>query len=910
MSTKKLTDCPSNLKEAIDWILRVTGKDGGGSKSGTTELAAAVKELLDGVDDFGSNIKKEEFDKVKNALGDGSSGLIKSLAEGLQQFIGYEADGGKPNGKGIALKSYASSYPSAAKWESMNSQDDKTKCAKIFLGCLPLYYQALTYMYWRCHKNGGGWKDQTLAHGALKSYFDSQGLFSAYVDTNKRGAHIAESAFQKFSEFVKGMSGVSSSSTFTYASFTEKLLGLVNSGDNLTSNCPLSALFYGASYYFRYQQTTNAKSAVSAPKTIREMLYFLAAMPFSLAYDEINGHIDTAVPNDLSVADSSDRNSNNTLSATQLKEYLRASCSLSSCVLGLIQGPGASEHNSEPWLFELFCNSAFHFKYPSGPTIFSNVSNYAYALQFQLYFLYSMCANNVNKCGWQDCTYGRNVNASGASAFQSHICQGLKCNGDTSCKHDGTHNGCNHNKYDDTNGCGKSATTPSPLQAFLTDGIQGMCRQHPGSSYHLATCSGPMCHTPMGFEGTHLRQNPGTGNYILSALRPICGDVSSPFRHLCEKLGCLTKRTPRTLGELFGFMWYLNGQLFNTSALESKLHDAIQNSTTQTLSTFLKSLNVLQPPSLFSNSLNKLAEVSFWNTPDSYGLASLLATNFFSLNQHCHKKESSGKIIHSASTNGQGCTTSPNDLWSLCQPVKAKPTGVGSDTHAACRGKDCGPYLFPLTHSAGATYAPDHASVYLSWLAYLTDDLQSGFQEFLDEFKNIDCSQTGCRTSSSNTKCDKAHSPGTHGSNQSCKCNSVVHCGGVLPVLYRHGFQFHSPYTLSGGNDGSGETKRDCQKFNSALSNVLAEGAPLAKLLETIDSFLYLFRFYFFYNQSTFWTIYVCIILYTFFFLLDTLRIRSHLHFPSSNSIAPVSLISTGKAPALKKFAKLTYFFP
>ncbi|GIX66430.1 variant erythrocyte surface antigen-1 family protein [Babesia caballi] len=292
-----------------------------------------------------------------------------------------------------------------------------------------LYYQALTYIYWGCQRRRVG--NQTLGGGALRSYFDSQGS-CPYTLTKKRGAHIADSALKGFSEFKTAATSSLRNSNNPYVKFTEELREKVRgNSSNLSTDCPLSALFYGASCYFRYQHITNAKIAVRAPKTIREMLYFLAALQFSSAYDEIDRHIASMFSTGpLNVADSSDRNSNNTLSADQLKEYLRASCA-SSSVLGLIQGPGASEKDSEPWLFELFCNSAFQFKYDSGASLFSRISNYAYALQFQVLFLYLMCNTYVEKCGWNNCTYGREVKPNGSGeTLASHICPGLKCGGD------------------------------------------------------------------------------------------------------------------------------------------------------------------------------------------------------------------------------------------------------------------------------------------------------------------------------------------------------------------------------------------------------------------------------------------------------------------------------------------------
>ncbi|GIX65327.1 variant erythrocyte surface antigen-1 family protein [Babesia caballi] len=403
----------------------------------------------------------------------------------------------------LKMPNYTRMNYDAANTIQWNSETPEVKsCANIFLGCLPLYYQALTYIYWGCHENGGGWGNLTLANGAMRSYFDSQGLLPLYVDKSKRGAHIAETALGGFSEFGTAAASSLSSANSTYASFNEKLQKKVgeNVGD-LPKTCPLSALFHGASCYFRYQQIKNAKSAVGAPKTIREMLYFLAALQFSSAYDEVEGHIGTLLTNQLDVADSPETKDNNTLSAADLKEYLRASSSLSSAVLGTLQG-GNGTGNSDPWLHELFCNSAFQFKYPSGPILFSNVSSYAYALQFQLLFLYSMCANNVNKCGWQHCTYGKEINASGISVLQSHICQGLKCNGDTRCNHTKGSSQCNHNKYTDGQSCGKGSNGP-PSRRLLLERFRQLALVLPPPLTTCPTTIRVRCATcPWGFRQT------------------------------------------------------------------------------------------------------------------------------------------------------------------------------------------------------------------------------------------------------------------------------------------------------------------------------------------------------------------------------------------------------------------------
>ncbi|GIX62590.1 extracellular matrix-binding ebh [Babesia caballi] len=941
MSTgKQLTDCPSNLKEAIDWILRVTGKDGGGGggTNGTEQLADAVSKLSKDVKASSPELK-EKLEKIEGALGTPSTGLIESLATGLATFIGYSGTNGIKSG------SYKSTYGVGARWQNgwNNSSDSGAQtCAQIFLGCVPIIFSALSYLYWKCKQrhSQGGW-EQMYFNGSgygqnLKAFMVGQG-YSADHLSKQKGSEVATS-LQSL-----GMSSV----TATQSSHTdllndlniklEEALKAVASPPPITTNLnghSLSALFYLCRCYFTGKQIMQSKRDTTSkhrpPTSIREMLYWLSGLQFSPYYSDIEKQIEAFIPqgSGLPVADSAipastPTSSGDTLTQSQMKGFLLSSCLSAPGVLGAIQGDSANSEEGEPWLYSLFSNT-MNLQYPAGSALFNTLANYSYALQFQLGFLFSMCATNGMKCGWQECRYGEEIEPkqnSNVTVF-SHICH-------AGCTHNsGSSSQCSH----DGSKCGKTDNqgSPSPLQAFLTDNLNGFSRGHPSeTSDHLATCSGLTCHVPLGFHSANLRQNAGTGNHIYAAFYSFCGRPDTPLRQLSEKLGCLTKRTPRTLGDLFGFVWHLNGQLFKNTRPEmaglinkfgtafelgGNLSTTFNNDRYRALTKIWNKMEELKSksstPSLTATVLSRSLEAMAPAIPFLYQLfmakdEDSLPLVLFDLKQQCHKVEAKGDGKVSVTHNGNGvshhnhkCSSAPADLFSL--------------QNSQCSGTNCGPYFYPLTHSAGATYAPDHASVYLSWVAYLTDDFHEWFQNLLEEFKNIDCSKTGCRKSTSGGQeaCTSKHQPGTHGNSDKCKCDSVVHCGGVLPVLYRHGFQFHSPHTLSGGSTGNDNSKRSCDKFHSALSNVLAESAPLSNLLTSIDDFLYLFRFYFFYNQSAFWSIYVCIILYTFFFLLDTLRVRSHLHFPSSNSIAPISLLGTGKAPALKKFTKLTYFVP
>ncbi|GIX61326.1 variant erythrocyte surface antigen-1 family protein [Babesia caballi] len=697
------------------------------------------------------------------------------------------------------------SYYDKAQWNNVSGDDDRAKCAKIFLGCLPLYYQALTYIYWGCHDNGGRWRNLTLANGSMRSYFDSQGLLPLYVDKSKRGAHIADSALGGFSEFTQGMAGASS--PFPYVSFTKELQANVReNANNLPTECPLSALYHGTSCYFRYQQIATTKHAVNTPKTIREMLYFLAAMPYSTSYEGLEKHIGDVLKEELDVADSGSSQSGNKLSADQLKEYLTASSAFSSSVLGLIQGPGASEKSEEPWLHELFCNSAFHFKYPSSSsTLFSKVSNYAYALQFQLHFLYQQCSNTYTLgCGWQN---SRRVNTT-APRPPNVV---------------------------------PVAVSPPPLQAFLTDNLKGFSRGHPSDpSSHLAECSGPICHVPMGFTANDLRDSSTVGAYIHHVLKPLCGSFNSPLLQLCGTLTCLSKRAPRSLGDLFGFYWQVTGQLFKNKSptlgeliekfdkafdLGNNLKQTFSNDSYVALTLLWNRIKCHRPLPIprVNGPCNPVALPAFM-ARDAVSLPVML----FDLKQQCHKVEvqNVGKVSVKHSVNSSShhnCFSTPADLFSL-------------QTSRCNNGQNCGPYLSPLNHTTGTAFAPIHASSYLSWVIYLAEDLHSRFQEMHDDSKNITC----------------IPSSGSHGPSGSCSCPSVVECAEVLLILHANGFTFASAGLLkNGGGQPSG--KKSCQNFHDQLSAVLAndENTPLFKLLTVIDDFLYAIRCEFFSNSQS-----------------------------------------------------------
>ncbi|GIX61267.1 variant erythrocyte surface antigen-1 family protein [Babesia caballi] len=881
-------DCPSNLKEAIDWILRVTGKDtvSSGDNNGTAGLAKAVQEL----------ITKAGIEQLKPPIKIGET-LIENLATGLAKFIGYGHNG-------IRSNNYKSAYDGGATWQNSQSNEGAQTCAKIFLGCVPLCFYGLSYLYWRCSENGA-WKKMKLNDrdgSALKNFMAGMGYGSGDLDGRKQGEYVAE-ALKGFNSFQSAINGVQS-----FIDFFKKLWPSQSSLN--TNSHPLSAVFLCASAYFQHQRTTKPTQSPQPPSSIRSMLYWLSALIAHPQFESLLDHFSAAVPPEFKVAISGSGGGVGlqTLSPDDLAGNLITSCLSSSWVLGTIQGPGETD---TPLLHEIYCSSALSYP-PSGPALLNSLSNYSYALQFQLLFLFQQCSRStIYGCAWQDCMYGSGVQPHS----DSYICPGQCNNSHTSGTHD---RNCLHN-----------TCANSPLQAFLTDKLQGFrLPNHTNNivyiNEHMANHpAGSMCHVKMGFSLQQIAVANKKGSDIQKPLRPLCGSDISPLRQLCEKLSCLTKRTPRSLGDIFGFYAQLIDQLFSSRLTMVQLVGNIIASlkTSNESSNFNNDIYAalthienkveerksqsehqhhshLQPPSGLAKSLLSIYnEIPFWFQLFMADGSRDLALTLFDLRQQCHKAGKSNEIKHTDSSDSShakhSCSQRPGDLWSLSSKV-TDPT-----KHQVCASKDCGGYLFPLSYSRGATFSPKFATTYLSWVLYLAEDLHNGLRELLVEFKAVKCGLDSVG----------------HYQSGNCSCHSVVQCGGVLPLLYTNGFNFDTTTLLNGWTKQSGGIKwkhdtsitRTCQKFHSALSNVLADNAPLHNLLLAIDEFLYHVRFRFMSMVSSFWLCSLLVLFYFIFYGIDVLHLQSHVHFPTSHRIPPIALLTTGKAPAL---TKLTYYMP
>ncbi|GIX61356.1 uncharacterized protein BcabD6B2_07910 [Babesia caballi] len=726
---------------------------------------------------FGQRELKQHIDKIYN----GSDGTFKKLYDAVNPKKPQIRDA---KAKDLVYAVYIStssslsqlqkgykSYYQAATWSG--DTESQKKCGKIFMACLPLIFTNLGYLFWNC-RSQGPWNGLKLdgsvkpSNGIkqtdLKNFMDLMAFSAHWLSGGKNGENIATSALGGFTEFSTAANG----SSPTYAQFLKNLKEATEYLKDSNTN-PLSALFYCSTVYFQGCHIKNASQITRPPSSIREMLYWLSGLQFAPGYSDFEKHVSSVVKTDFQVAISGSSNRNDKLTADQVTEYLLTTCLYSPTIFCNIQEPGISNHTDEPWLHSLYSNSEFNFTYPSsGTALLYTISNYVYALQFQFQFLYKQCEFDYeNGCGWWLCKFGSNVFPKDDTTVPSSFCGSVDA---ASGKHSG-------------NTCGLPSGTPSPLQAFLTDNLKGFRRDTSDPYSHLAECTvGSMCHVPMGFKVNDLR-GLATGGHLMMALKFFCGKSNTPLPKLCHTLSCVTKRTPRTLSDVFGLTFHLTGQMFHKarskdSEIMGDLNSALTN--------------------LISKIPDTIKHLFFDVTSDLKKMGS----RFFDLSLHCHKVETGGTKQRTGTDYCNHHTRGNDKAADL-----ASLSGCTS-------GNTCGKYFEPLTVSSGATFANDFASTYLTWALYLTDDIYESLQGFLDRFNSLKC--TGCK----NTPPCTSHTPGQHV--YQCQCPSIVQCADALTAFYEYGFHFQDAFWLKGRNYTGGKwhhnsNKRTCANFHSQL---------------------------------------------------------------------------------------------
>ncbi|GBE61963.1 ribosome binding protein [Babesia ovata] len=273
----------------------------------------------------------------------------------------------------------------------------------------------------------------------------------------------------------------------------------------------------------------------------------------------------------------------------------------------------------------------YAFYYSADPArLLCQLRDYVYACYHQLTFLKVQCSREQSHGGWQDYEYGVNV-----------------------------------------------TSLNSPLQAFLTDAPDSKFETHPFNPCDICLKS----RINMGFKREDLPASQQTGNILNDILTPTCGG-DDPLLRLASYLTCLTRRTPRTTGELVSFFHNFGNELHSSSSQLSTLGSA------------------LSEPHPHYPDWDRLKDADDLQTI-KYARGSATPNSIHRDNDH------------------------PNTLSTLL--------GCGIDD------SKCSQLMKPITYRAYAVYSPSFAHHYLSWAVYLADRLWDSLLKLHYDLENLQC---------------------------------------------------------------------------------------------------------------------------------------------------------------------------
>ncbi|GBE58594.1 Ribosome-binding protein 1 [Babesia ovata] len=378
-----------------------------------------------------------------------------------------------------------------------------------------------------------------------------------------------------------------------------------------------------------------------APRTVRDMLIWLVGLQNPKHHVAMEKCINDAFKNGIDVSsdlrlsvNGADISPENVLHTIKLAAMFAASV-LSA--IALKWGVGVSS-------VTLASKDSDQSKDPDCCALLCQLRDYAYACHHQLTFLKSQCSRGKYDGGWRDYPYGCDVSSN------------------------------------------------SPLQAFLTDALNSEFETHPFDPRNICLKS----RVNMGFSKEDLPTPHETGKHISTILTTTCGG-EDPLLTLCSYLNCLTRRTPRTTGELVSFFHNFGNDLH-------------------------------KPPSQFSK------------------LGSALSTR----HRHCPDWDCLGAADLRVITDALGSAPPSSNHHDNDHP-NTLSTLLGCGIYNV----DCPQHLSPITHRAYALYSHAFAHTYLSWAVYLAGRLWESLLKLHCDLENLQCHDSGSKHKSLN-HCDKA----------------------------------------------------------------------------------------------------------------------------------------------------------
>ncbi|ORM42292.1 uncharacterized protein BXIN_1532 [Babesia sp. Xinjiang] len=407
MSTKQHASLtknpPGNLKEAIDWILSVHGLDGGKGGDGSQELRQEVVQLLGQIpNEYQDQNMLEKVEEELNKIAKADQ-LIFKMAKTLNKFI-----------DGIAKQGSQGNFSSHKKdtYTSNAVKRDGELCACIFLGCIPLIFGGLSYLYWQCNdgkdnmwvsnpywkaaqrnqtkgsnKNNPRWKGYYIwdssrsntqpaftaykineEHKAVCLYFECSGY-----DHAKLNGKEAIDVPGLLNDLFPRDADVSNSN---YSQYIKQVLD--NTAQNVdyattAKDNPFTFLYLASQYYFQYKQS-QLTDCNREPKAIREMLYWLMALPYTKVFQQaseaikqgITKHGSGGTPAKITFTNGVTLNS----ATSPFDCYLSTTCHYASCILMTLEGrlkgntDNATKSKDNTLLHNIYSNLEFKFHYP------------------------------------------------------------------------------------------------------------------------------------------------------------------------------------------------------------------------------------------------------------------------------------------------------------------------------------------------------------------------------------------------------------------------------------------------------------------------------------------------------------------------------------------------------------------
>ncbi|CDR71990.1 hypothetical protein, conserved [Babesia bigemina] len=773
--------------------------------------------------------------QLLDALKAGMQGLVKEMEKAyVNRYCGS---------KGITWEE--------VKGGKQETAADATRCAKVFMSCLPMWVEDLGELKRRCE---GSWSKKAIH---LKDEIDKENPLGEFL---KQCGYIVPTSQKSHQD-----GELQCRHTFT-GKHIDGILGKIIQMSNLehVPQCrsrekewnfnimDFIACLY--SHLDEYNEVCHLSTLFSKrhPCSIYEILCWFSGLPHSTVYSALPGGItkllDKPKKQAIDSGDSGieiefdDENAYyldahpHKFTYKDIYAVIELICSKSYDVLARIAGTG-DEHTR--YACE-YANNSLKLHYPkTADDCLPMLVDMLRRLLSVFRFLESKCSYSAMEFGWADCQYGKNVPTT-KSHCNDRSTEEVTCQAKCQPK-------CRPNSQPNSQ---PNCQPTSPLMSYLNDCLPGHLPHqltNVGCKSECKTCPGNKpgmpCLTPLGFRG--FSGSIKTGEQLCRIIKEILGNG------IIACLFTLAPRPPTNLPEHFQFAVSLAKGL--SASKQSKvdgiktLADTIANSINASSIKLYENTDELTTPMC----------KAYGNTPT----------------EHRSPNRTNNKLNLSCISLTNSCITQEH----------------------------CVPYLSPLSCDTYHYLVNKQSNSYLSWAVYLPWTFHKYLASLLDAFKAIRCEDWGCRNCLHTDICKgESHgmlNPAEKGTG--CQCTSVVHCNGVSPTLYQYGFTFRDAQNLI-------SLKRNCFNMRSHLYNVV-NSDYFTDLFKQCDMLLWRIREPFSYLVLALWLLSVLYLLHIMVIRLDLLHIKSHLHSPSSHRIAAQSLLAAAR---VNKLGKVFYLQP